>query len=114
MKKMKLSNLFSNLPDDRQSEIFETIADFRNVKIERIVSSGQATPEGQWYDQTHDEWVLLLAGSAGILLEGQPETLKLVAGDYLLIPSHCRHRVEWTDQKQQTIWLALHAGEVSV
>lgn len=110
MEKMTLSNIFSKVPEDCQSEIFETIADLKNVRIERIVSTGQATPEGQWYDQAQDEWVILLSGSAGISLEGQPETLKLFAGDYLLIPSHCRHRVEWTDQLQQTIWVAVHAG----
>ncbi len=113
MEKIKLSNLFSNLPNDRQLEVFETIADFQKIRIERIVSSGQATPEGQWYDQAQDEWVVVLSGCAEISLEGQQEPLKLVAGDYLLIPSHCRHRVEWTDQSQQTVWLAVHAGEVS-
>jgi len=110
---MKLSNVFLNMPNDNQSEIFETIADLKNVRIERIISSGQATPAGQWYDQAQDEWVILLAGSAEISLEEQQETFKLVAGDYLLIPSHCRHRVECTDQTQQTTWLAVHVGEVS-
>jgi len=113
MEKMKIANIFSKLPDNNLSEIFETIADLKNTRIERIISNGQATPEGQWYDQVQAEWVILLAGSAGILLEGQPETFSLVAGDYLLIPARCRHRVEWTDPAQQTIWLAVHVLEVA-
>ena len=103
-------NFFSNLPVDSSNEIFETIAEMKNVRIERIVSSGQATPEGQWYDQKQDEWVILLAGSAAIQIEGQ-ELKNILPGDFMFIPSHCRHRVLWTDPSQKTLWLAVHIGE---
>ena len=76
--------------------------------LERLISAGQATPAGQWYDQETHEWVVLLSGSAGLLFEGEPEIRVLRPGDYLLIPAHCRHRVEWTDPEKKTVWLALH------
>jgi len=102
------SNVFTCLPQVLPGEIFETLAESGAVRIERIVSSGQATVEGEWYDQDWDEWVLLLAGSAGLLFEGEDAPRSLAAGDYVLIPAHCRHRVAWTDRYRQTIWLAVH------
>jgi cupin 2 domain-containing protein len=78
------------------------------VRIERIVSTGQASPPGFWYDQPWTEWVLLLAGAAGLLFEGAPAPGQLKAGDYLLIPAGQRHWVEWTDATQPTVWLAVH------
>jgi cupin 2 domain-containing protein len=76
--------------------------------LERIVSTGQSTPEGEWCDQDRDEWVILLAGSAGLSFEGEEEIKIMKPGDYVLIPAHTRHRVAWTDEKGQTVWLALH------
>jgi cupin 2 domain-containing protein len=103
-------NIFSNLPPNVPVELFETLANRRTVRIERILSHGQATQEGEWYDQDQDEWVLLLAGGAGLLFEGEPEPRSLMAGDYLMIPAHRRHRVAWTSTDETTIWLAVHIG----
>ena len=103
-----IDNIFSGFPSPATGEVFETIAGSDAVRIERIVSRGQATPEGQWLEQEQDEWVLLLAGAAGILFEGDPETHGLVSGDYLLIPARCRHRVAWTAPDGDTVWLAVH------
>jgi cupin 2 domain-containing protein len=111
MKSAEIYNLFSNLPVDCQKESFENILCGRNIRIERIVSTGQITAEGDWYDQPHEEWVLLLSGGAELLIESKSETLKLKAGDSVLLPSRCRHRVVWTDPDQKTIWLAVHYGE---
>lgn len=105
------ANIFAGLPDVAPGEVFETLAEAGNVRIERIISNGEATPEGEWYDQEWDEWVLLLAGSAGVLMEGEGEARSLKPGDYLMIPARCRHRVAWTDQEQRTVWLAVHIGE---
>ena len=103
-----IANIFSGLPQLLQEECFDTLAGSGAVRIERIVSQGQATPDGEWYDQELDEWVLLLAGSAGLQLDGDTDPRRLAAGDYLLIPAHCRHRVVWTDQERQTVWLGVH------
>ena len=103
-----ISNIFSELPPQLQQERFDTLVASGAVRIERIVSQGQATPEGEWFDQDLDEWVLLLTGSAGLLIEGEDAPRRLAAGDYLLLPAHCRHRVAWTDADQQTVWLAVH------
>lgn len=105
---MQRDNLFANIPSILNSEIFETLAETRDLKIERILSSGQATPAGQWYDQEWHEWVVLLKGRAGLLFEDSHEIFDLKPGDYLNIPAGRRHRVEWTDSQQQTVWLAIH------
>jgi cupin 2 domain-containing protein len=105
---MNKNNLFENLPDTCTAEIFETLLENKNLKIERIVSDGQATPPGQWYDQGWDEWVVLLQGNAGILFEEDHAPVVLKPGDNLFIPTHKIHRVEWTDPKQKTIWLVIH------
>ncbi|MEQ1621100.1 MAG: cupin domain-containing protein [Methylococcales bacterium] len=101
-------NLFEHLPQPGAEESFETFLELGGVRLERIVSHAHATPEGEWYDQHWDEWVLLLQGSAGLLIEGEPEPILLKPGDSLHLPSHLKHRVEWTDAEQPTIWLAVH------
>lgn len=104
---MNKGNLFSPLPDASGKEIFDPLLKTENILLERIVSKGQATPKGEWYDQEKDEWVVLLKGGAGLLIEGQ-EVMTLVPGDHVFLPAHCRHRVEWTVEDEVTVWLALH------
>jgi cupin 2 domain-containing protein len=72
------------------------------------VSRGHTSPEGFWYDQEEHEWILLLKGGAILLFENQQCSISLGPGDYLDIPAHIRHRVEWTDPDQETVWLAVH------
>ena len=105
---MNIENLFSNIPKKFPEEIFETLRENKNFKLERIISSGQSTPENDWFDQEKDEWVLLLKGKAGLRFENESEVIELTPGDHLMIPAHKKHRLEWTDGKQKTIWLALH------
>jgi cupin 2 domain-containing protein len=105
---MKSNNIFSRIPNFTQDEISETLLETGHLKLERIISSGQVTPEGEWYDQDTDEWVILLSGSAGLLFEDEEEVFNMNAGDYVHIGPHQRHRVEWTDPEQKTVWLALH------
>ncbi|MGC8490739.1 MAG: cupin domain-containing protein [Syntrophobacteraceae bacterium] len=88
-------------------EIFETLVDSGKVRIERIVSDAGRSPEGFWYDQEESEWVLVLEGSAGLRFEGDAEVLVLKPGDWIDIPAHRKHRVEWTDPVQKTVWLAV-------
>jgi cupin 2 domain-containing protein len=103
-----INNLFAHVPDRMPAEITELLLQSHDFHLERIVSAGQATPAGQWYDQDTHEWVLLLSGGAGLRFHGAPEVQVLKPGDYLNIPAHCRHRVEWTDPDRPTVWLALH------
>ena len=81
----------------------------RQLRLERILSIGHATPPGHWHDQDSDEWVLLLRGSAGLRFEGDEAAVTLRPGDHVLIPARRRHRVEWTDAAEPTVWLTLHA-----
>ncbi|UFN47086.1 cupin domain-containing protein [Roseomonas sp. OT10] len=105
----RLDNLFDHLPPPSGDEEFTELLVRPGVRIERIVSTGQVTPEDSPYDQAWDEWVLLLRGAARLWLEGQGERA-LRPGDHLLIPARCRHRVTWTDPEAPTVWLALHLG----
>ncbi len=105
---MKVSNLFAGIPGQIARELIEPLIETGAFALERIVSAGQATPPGEWYDQERNEWVILLSGRAGLLFEGDAEPLVLHPGDYVLIPAHRRHRVEWTDAAEPTVWLALH------
>jgi cupin 2 domain-containing protein len=106
--KITIGNLFSNLPDQIDKEIFETIISSASFKIERIISKGHCSPEDYWYDQDTNEWVMVLKGSAGLRFEADQKVVKMMPGDYINIPAHCKHRVEWTDPDVETIWLAVH------
>lgn len=107
---MKKENIFSRVPETIPDEIFETIVQNETVKIERIISDGHTTPEESWYDQGHDEWVILVKGAAELVFEDDAQPLTLKPGDYVYIPAFCRHRVTRTDPNQPTIWLAVHLG----
>jgi len=102
------TNIYSDIPEQLPEELFECILKQDNIVIERIVSNGHITPSGQWYDQTGDEWVILLQGEAIVFFEQNQSLVRLSPGDYLLIPAHTRHRVEWTLPDFNTIWLAVH------
>jgi cupin 2 domain-containing protein len=101
-------NLFSDLPEALPEELAQQLAEQHGVRIERIVSTGHATPAGSWYDQEGHEWVVVLRGSAGLLFEGEAEPHRLGPGDHVFIPAHRRHRVVWTDRDEPTLWLAVH------
>jgi cupin 2 domain-containing protein len=105
---MHMANLFAAVKGPAGAEVVETLLETPHLRLERIVSTGQATPEGQWYDQERNEWVAVLSGSAGLLFEGEGAVRVMRPGDRLLIPAHRRHRVAWTDPQQPTVWLALH------
>jgi cupin 2 domain-containing protein len=104
-----MPNLF-NLPDPLPTqEQFDTLIPDHGVKIERILSTGQITPEGEWYDQDRDEWVILLQGNAKLEYE-DGQTLSLKSGDHILIPAHKKHRVVYTSTDPPCIWLAVHGA----
>jgi cupin 2 domain-containing protein len=99
-------NLLRDLPDACAAEITERLAGGGAVRIERIVSHGQASPDGFWYDQDEAEFVVVLAGAARLAFE-DGESLALGPGDWADIAPHRRHRVEWTDPDRPTVWLAV-------
>ena len=101
-------NLFARLPHGGPDENITALLTTPNVRIERIVSTGQASPPGFWYDQNESEWVVLLTGGASLRFDGETDTRELRPGDYLHIPAHVRHRVEWTHPSEPTVWLAVH------
>ena len=100
--------LLEEIPAGLREEIFDTICLTESVKIERIVSRGHASPEGFWFDQAWNEFILIVRGSAGLKIENEDDIIVLKAGDYLNISAHVKHRVEWTDPKCETIWFAVH------
>jgi cupin 2 domain-containing protein len=101
-------NLFTDIPDHLKEELIETILQTSDFRMERIVSHGRHSEEGFWYDQSDNELVILLKGKATLRFENQSQPVKMNPGDYLHIEKHARHRVEWTDPEQETIWLAVH------
>jgi cupin 2 domain-containing protein len=101
-------NVFEDLPGPRDDEEFSELLSAPNVKIERIVSQGHASPPGFWYDQDWAEWVLLLTGEADLEFEGEAAPRHLKPGEYVHIPPHARHRVARTHPREPTIWLAVH------
>jgi cupin 2 domain-containing protein len=100
-------NLLDDIPARIDGEIFTDVFLRHGVRIERIVSTGQSTPADKPHRQGHDEWVLILAGSAGLRIEGEGER-NLRPGDHVLIPAHRAHWVTYTAKDEPTIWLAVH------
>jgi cupin 2 domain-containing protein len=100
-------NLFEDIRfPTGNAELFEIIRNDK-VRIERIISTGQTTPEGEWYDQDEDEFVVLMQGQARIKYQEGNELL-LTAGDYVMIPSHTRHRVSYTSEEPCCVWMAIY------
>ncbi len=103
----KVNNLLDNLPTSLPEELVTVLAENPHVRIERIISTGQASPEGFWYDQVEYEWVMVLQGEARLRFEDDATVLPMKPGDHVLIPAHRRHRVEWTNPDGPTVWLAV-------
>ncbi len=102
-----MTNIFDLPSFVSDQEIFESLVSAKDVLIERIISTGQITLSGEWYDQEQDEWVILLQGEASLAYADGSQT-KLITGDYLLIPAHKKHRVTYTSCEPPCIWLAVH------
>jgi cupin 2 domain-containing protein len=103
-----MTNLFADLPGQLPEELVTTLLEAGNVRIERIVSQGHASPEGFWYDQDQAEWVVVLKGAARLRFEGDASPVEMKAGEFVNIPAHKKHRVEWTTPDEPTIWLAVY------
>jgi cupin 2 domain-containing protein len=105
---VRRGNLLAGLPPRQAEEQVERLIDGPNMRIERIVSTGQASPPGFWYDQPDDEFVVLLSGAARLRFEKDDLILDLTPGDWVEIPAHVHHRVECTQAEPPTVWLAVH------
>jgi cupin 2 domain-containing protein len=103
-----VDNLFGAIPARLPDELVEALVRAGGVRLERIVSLGHTTPPGQWLSQDQDEWVALLRGAATLIFEGASTPVTMRPGDHLVIRGGQRHRVEWTDPADVTVWLALH------
>jgi cupin 2 domain-containing protein len=101
-------NLLSPLPEARAAEVVDRLLARPGVMIERIVSHGQASPAGFWYDEPRGEFVVLLAGAARLRFADEAVPLALAPGDSVDIAPHRRHRVEWTEPAAPTVWLAVY------
>lgn len=104
---MKINNIYKDIPSVVPDEVLEKIISSGNVRIERIISKGQSSPGEFWYDQEENEWVILMKGKAILKFFNEKNPVELNEGDYLNIPSHKKHRVEWTDHETETIWVAV-------
>ena len=104
-------NLFEGFEPHAAEERFDALLTLPGLRIERIVSTGQAGAIGEWYDQPQTEWVALLSGSAVLRFEDEAEPRVLRPGDWMTIPPHRRHRVEATDAQRPSVWLAVHVGD---
>ena len=100
-----ITKLFStDGPND--GETITPLLSGQRFTLEHIVSYGQPSPEDFWYDQDTQEWVALVQGHAVLVFEDG--ALELTAGDAVVIPPHCKHRV--SEVSTDAVWIALHAG----
>ena len=105
-----MENIFKDIPSGLPDELVERIAGDaeKGIIIERIISRRHASPPGFWYDQDKNEFVIVLKGKAGLLFKDRDKLIEMSPGDYIEIPAHRLHRVEWTSAEEETIWLAIH------
>jgi len=99
-------NIFVDIKESLPEEEFLELLSARQVRIERIVSTGHCSPDDFWYDQAEHEWVLVLAGR-GVVEYSDGQVITLNPGDYLNIPAHQKHRVKETSSEEPTVWLAV-------
>jgi cupin 2 domain-containing protein len=102
------ANLFAGVPRHLPEELTTPLLAAAGVRIERIVSHGHASPAGFWYDQDRPEWVMVLTGAARLRVGN--ELVEMTPGDWVHLPAHVKHRVEWTTPAEPTVWLAVHYG----
>ncbi|MFQ2094467.1 cupin domain-containing protein [Aeromonas sp. FDAARGOS 1415] len=109
---MHTGNLFGKTPSPLPNEVFTDLVSTNHFRIERILSLGHQTPSGEWFDQDEHEWVLLVQGEAILVFitpdTGEQERAHLGPGDYINIPAHLQHRVEWTHPTEATVWLCIY------
>jgi cupin 2 domain-containing protein len=104
---MKAASLLENIPTEIPQEIFQDILKTDSLRIERIISKGHATPKDDWYEQSENEWVLVIQGQAQLRFEKGQQIIQMTPGMYVDIKAGVRHKVQWTNPQVETIWLAI-------
>ncbi len=104
------ASLLADIPEQLPEELCQTLFHNPTVRIERIVSKGHRTPDNAWYDQAESEWVILVQGQARLSF-ADADPVELKPGDYVFLPAHCKHRVDWTASEPVCIWLAIHIAD---
>ena len=99
-----ITNLFP-APTGHGEEDTTPLVQTAHLNLQHIVSRGQVSPRGFWYDQMDPEWVMLARGTATLEFGGVG-MLELKAGDSLTIPAHAKHRVDKVSE--DAVWVALH------
>ena len=107
---MTITNLFADLPERLPKELVQTLLQAADVRIERIISHGHASPPDFWYDQGQSEWVIVLKGAARLQFEDRMIEMKV--GDFINIPAFKKHRVDWTTPDEPTVWLGVRYNAV--
>ncbi len=102
---MNIKNIFDKINVDKINEEFIEILRDTNIRIERIVSNGQISEDGFWYEQDENEFVLLQEGEA--ILEFEDRDVSLKKGDFIDIKSRQKHRIKYTSLSEPTIWLVI-------
>ncbi len=99
-------NLYEyNAAAAKKGELTDILYEDSQMRIERIVSMGQVTPDGFVYDQAEDEFVTVVRGEAIISLLDENRELHLYEGDSFMIYSGVRHKVTYTSSP--CIWLCV-------
>lgn len=106
-----ITNILDELPQQLPRELVQTLIRAADVRIERIISHGHASPADFWYDQPQHEWVIVLKGAARLQFEDA--MFEMRPGDYINIPAYKKHRVDWTTPDEPTVWLGVRYGEAT-
>ena len=95
-------NIFDVKNIDKNKEIVEILKENENVKIEKIISTGQTT---DWMKQEQEEFVMLIQGQA--IIEYKNKKQELRAGDTIIIKKNEKHRVAYTSENPCCIWICV-------
>lgn len=109
-----MGNIFADFKDEEilSEELEENLLSIKSARIARIKSKGHFSPKGFWYEQTDDEWVLVLSGEGEIEWPcGRKKLLK--EGEWLFLPRGEKHRVSYTSHKPPCVWLAIY-GQITM
>ena len=90
-------NIFDLKDLSEKEEVVRILAEGKNVKIEKIISTGQTT---DWQESEQNEFVILVQGEAEIeYFEDKGDTILINRGE--------KHRVSYTSKNPCCIWICI-------